>query len=139
MVENSEMDLRKLEWGTPSDWSQLIPTAASYTGRPRLCKEDILRFLDYKIHEIARDSGLPFEEARRIIAEENSAFLSYVDAIFSGEQLYKIDSDCIVNIRKLLILPSVKATVGRVLRMYNRLSTIKQEEFRKLLASERVT
>ena len=137
MIEMGKIDLRQLTWEAPDDWSQLISTAASYTGQPRVCKEDVLRFFDYKIHEIARKANLPFEEAKKVIYEENSAFLSYLDAIFDGEQVYKDNSGKIINLRRLMILPVVNITIGQVIYRYNCLSDAKKEEFRKWLINEK--
>ena len=138
MIEMDKIDLRKLEWDNPREWLQLIPTATThYTGQPRLCKEDVLRFFDYKIHEVAREANLPFEEAKKVIYEENTTFLSYIDAIFDGEQVYKMDSDKIRNSRCLLVLPLVEESISTLIYRYRRLNRTKKDEFRRWITDER--
>lgn len=80
---------------------------------------------------------MPFEEAKKVIYEENSVFLSYLDVIFDGEQVYKINSDRMISLRRLAILPLVEVTVGQLFYRYNCLSSAKQEEFRKWITDER--
>lgn len=136
MIEVDKIDLRQLKWEEPDDWTQLVCTATSYTGQPRVCKEDVLRFFDYKIHEIARKANLPFEEAKKVIYEENSEFLSYLDAIFDGGQVYKINSDKIMSLRRFIILPLVEVSVRQLYYSYRSLSSSKREEFRKTIIDE---
>jgi hypothetical protein len=128
MIEICKTNLRELDWGRPDYWAQLIPTA-SYMGRPRICKDDVLRLFDYIIHEVARNVNLPFDEVNKVMREENSAFLSYVDAIFSEEEVYKENSEKIRNLSRLLIAPRVPLTVSRVVNIYYRLTSDERKKF----------
>ena len=134
--EIAKTNIRDLRWDCVSDWTRLCPAKTTMLEMGRVTKEDIFRFYELIVREIARKLGHDYKDVRTIMDEENTPFISYVNHIFEKKKTYSIDSVQIHNLKRILLAPQADTSVGYVLRLYRSLSENDQKSFQECIRDE---
>jgi len=134
-IKIDELDIRKMPWCNVEDWSMLCPSRITVFNKEYVCKEDILRFYEAIIRDVARKIGKDYKEVKAIMDEENSPFLDYVDKIFEEEELYRKSDPLIRKMYFLLIAPRVERMMY-ILNLYRSLDYNQKEEFKKIIGAD---
>ena len=130
-VEIKEMNMRDMYWCGIRDWVGLCPSETNILGTECITREDVFRFYDFVVRDIARKLGQDYKEVKRIMDEENQPFIQYVDQIFTKKKMYTKDAMQIRELRGLLIAPQTDANLTCMYRLYSSLSYEEKQAFRE--------
>ena len=135
-VEVTNINLRDMVWEGVSYWSSLCPSKINILGEEYITKEDVMRFYDMVVKDIARKVSQDYEKVREIIDKENTPFMDYVAQIFEKKKHYLSGAPQIYNLRRMLIVPKVDITLKCMVRLYRSLPNDKKEDFKNLIMEE---
>ena len=135
-IEIKKLSLRDLHWGIVEDWSRLCPSKIGVMATEYITKEDIFRFYDLVVREIARQVGQPYEDVKTIIDDENTPFIEYVEQIFKKKKMYERETAQIRKLRLILLVPQADATLKSMLRLYWYLTDEQKREFKNAIGAE---
>ena len=116
-------DLLKLEWKKLDDWSTLVATDTGYINIT-----DVRIFFDSISRNISQVVGVPYDEVRRVMVEQNTTFIYYVNHMFM-RRVFKTDSEEVQRLKDLLIVPVTNYSAQHVVQMYNMLSKKDKKQF----------
>ena len=134
-VEIKEVNMRDMYWCGIRDWVRLCPSETNILGTECITREDVFRFYDFVVRDIARKLGQDYKEVKRIMDEENQPFIQYVDQIFTKKKMYTKDAMQIRELRGLLIAPQTDANLTCMYRLYSSLSYEEKQAFREKIDS----
>lgn len=135
-IHINQLNLRDMHWDQVSDWSKLCPSKIGMFETEYVTKEDVFRFYDVIVKDIARKVGQDYEQVKEIIDEENTPFTQYVLSIFEKKKTYPKDDLQIRKLRIMLLVPQMDATLRNLLKLYKSLPSKQQEEFKKFIVEE---
>ena len=136
-LEIKEMDIREMHWDSISDWSRLCPSKISVLETEYISKEDVFRFYDFVVREVARTFSQDYQKVRQIMDAENQPFIEYVNQIFQKKKMYPRDSRQIYKIRLLLITPQDYETTRKRMEIwYKFLPQEEKEKFQNQIGIE---
>lgn len=135
-VKVNELGLRDRHWDIVSDWSWLCPSKITALGSEYITKEDVMRFYDMVVKDIARKVSRDYQKVKEIIDAENTPFMEYVAQIFEKKKRYSSDSLQIHKLKGILLVPQVDATLKSVVKLYHSLPHNQKEEFKKHIMGE---
>ncbi len=136
-LEIKELDIREMHWDGVDDWSRLCPSKISVMETEYVSKEDIFRFYDFIVREVARKYSQEYKKVSQIMDAENQPFIEYVNQIFQKKKLYRKDDPQIRKIKLLLISPQdYKSTRKCMVRWYNSLPDEEKQKFRRQIGIE---
>lgn len=125
-------EVKKLNWISVSDWSELSRTYIDFYGDAYVGERDVEFFVENLFRVIARRLNISYSELIPILREENSAFYSEkvrLFGIFDG--VFK-DSDCLLELQRLLRIPDVmdvnKSDVDKILDSFSALTDMEKLE-----------
>lgn len=135
-IKLCECDLREMHWSIVTDWGRLCPSKITILGDEYLTKEDILRFYDMIVKDIARKMVQDYKTVKEIIDAENTPFIEYLCKIFEKKKYYSKEAYQIKQLKKMLIAPQKDANLKNMIRLYNALPVEQKKEFKKYIMEE---
>lgn len=129
-LEINELDMRELPWDNVDDWSKLCPSKITVLNDEYVSKEDIYRFYEFVVRDVARRLGKEYKEVKEVMDVENRPFMEYLAQIFETKKMYSKDAPLIRKLRLLLIAPTVDK-MKYILRLYYSLVSSEREKLKK--------
>ena len=106
-------DTLKMPWRavTQKEWHEEMPCTRWWNYKREkweyfFSKRDLKIFVEKKIKELARELGISYQDFERIFKEENTPFYKYEEN-FKDSIEFNVESNFMLNIQKLLIIPDV--------------------------------
>lgn len=136
-IEIKDLDIREMYWDSVEDWSRLCPSKISVMETEYVTREDVFRFYDFIVREVARKYSQEYKKVSQIMDAENQPFIEYVNQIFQKKKMYRKDGPQIRKIKLLLISPQDYKTTRRCMqRWYYSLPQVEKEKFQKQIGIE---
>lgn len=136
-LEIKELDIREMHWDSVNDWRRLCPSKISFMETEYVSKDDVFRFYDFVVREVARTFGQEYKKVSQIMDAENQPFIEYVTKIFQKKKMYPKDSQQIYKIRLLLIAPQdYETTRNRMEMWYKFFPQEEKSKFKKQIGIE---
>lgn len=130
-LEIKELDIRALHWERIRDWSELCASKISLMETEYITRNDVYRFYDFVVRDIARKLGEDYKKVRQIMDSENQPFIEYLAEIYEKKKKYQKDAPQIKKLSILLIAPKAEANFRGAVRLYNSLTDAQKEQFKK--------
>lgn len=132
-LEIKELDIRALHWDRIRDWSELCASKTSLMETEYITRNDVYRFYDFVVRDIARKLGEDYKKVRQIMDSENQPFIEYLAEIYEKKKKYQKDAPQIKKLSILLIAPKAEANFRDAVRLYNSLTDAQKEQFKKYI------
>ncbi|MBQ8043490.1 MAG: hypothetical protein IJ272_05000 [Clostridia bacterium] len=132
-IKVDDLGLRDMHWDSVSDWTRLCPSKINAFGYEYVAKEDVMRFYDMVVKDIARKISQDYQKVKEIIDAENTPFMEYVAQIFERKKYYSKEDLQIHKLKGILLVPQADATLRCMERLYYSLPYAQMEAFKKFV------
>lgn len=130
-------DVRKMEWGIVSDWSELTTTNFNSWNDAFVGEADVDCFVENIFKDVARKLDIAYAELEPIIKEENASFYHTKRRLFQRIEYVPKLHNRLLELEKMLRIPEIaekhtkmicKPTVEQVLQDFSKLNDLEKLE-----------
>ena len=123
-------EIRNLEWNILWDWSKVPKTPSFKLKKSFISKNDIHIYIIDVVKDLARKLDIEYSELYKLIQEENEAFYSTMENIFSKNGLLTESDPNFNMLCELFKIPSIPSSdpVKTLLNNFNKLNDFQKLE-----------
>lgn len=130
-------DVKSLSWRKVTDWSELSESYIGFLGLRYVCETDVNVFVENVFRDIARKLGIPYEQLKPVLQDENSSFYTLKKRLFAAYPGLDKMSTCLIELEDTLRVPDIIGVknvvsddnVSNCLKMFEELSNIEKMVF----------